>query len=799
MSKSAVLLRWSVVLVAVFLGIILSLNLSINDNALDLLPGEAVKGDLQNLQDLGLVNRVFITLSVDDATHYPSEKDAISSLQKSAESLGDFLSASDQFSQVMARLPQGYELSLFKNLQSYFPVLFDEEDISEIARLTTDSGLSRAMATNFTLLNSPAGIGMKRQIQQDPLGLTTLLLSKLSHLRTEFSMRLEDGFFMSRDGRSCLVIAESRLSLTDSEGAEAIQLLLDEAYAKVFQPGIEAKVIGSLPHTLANSRSIQHDLRFLLPAATILLTLLLGVTLRNFKAVIVLSVPFMAAPLAIGITSLVFGKISALSLGFGIVLLGIAVDFSIHLYLALSREAGTHREILKKVSRPIIFAMLTTASVLSVLFFSEVPSHRQMATLAFSGVLLAVLFAWLLIPTIVSEKAAIKNNIVLKKSSGGWLFSAKLQRTGLVLWLILVVAGILTWPKLSYNGDLRVLDAPDAAVLADEAHFTATWGAKGDQAFVLSRGHTLAEVLNTNSRVYGFLQAGKFDKFQSLAPILPGPEIQQHNRLMWNKYWKSIRPEFDTRFLKAATNRGFSERAFTPFFQSLEKETGILSPEQLLDGPLQVMLSTLLRTLPQQTDAGVDNRFLALTTVAIDDTSLQELLSFAENNPSVTVIANSKWRAEVEHLLRKDIALLSLLAGSAIVLLVILQFRKLDATLAVLAPVLSALAAMSVFCWLTNGELNMMHIIMGIMVIGLSVDYGIFVVCSRYDDHVTSSAIAVSVCATSSLIGFGVLAFARHPALHSLGITVLVGIGVAWPVALIVSPAFLREQVRNVI
>lgn len=798
MSRSNVLLRWSVVLTALVLGVILSLNLSINDNALDLLPGEAVKGDLQHLQDLGLVNRVFITLSV-DPDHYPSEKKAQKSLQASAENLGDMLIASDHFSQVMARLPKGYELSLFKNLQAYFSVLFDEEDLTKIAQLTTDAELQQAMDNNFTLLNSPAGIGMKLQIQQDPLGLTRLILAKLNHLRTEFSMQLEDGFFMSGDGRNCLVLAESKLSLTDSQGAETINNLLNNAYDKALLPGVEARVIGSLPHTLANSRSIQHDLRILLPAATILLTILLGATLKNIRAVIVLGVPFMAAPLAIGITSLVFGKVSALSLGFGIVLLGIAVDFSIHLYLALSREQGTQSEILKKVGRPVFFAMLTTASVLSVLFFSEVPSHRQMATLAFSGVLLAVLFAWLAIPTIIPKKTLLRNSATHRILSGNWLFSSKLQKTGLFLWLILLAAGALTWPQLRYNGDLRVLDAPDPAVIADEAHFTATWGAKGDQAFVISHGDTLKDALNTNSRVYRFLQAGNFENFQSLAPILPGPEVQQHNRHTWNQFWDSIRPEFDTHFLKAATNRGFSERAFTPFFQEIEKDPGLLSPEKLLNGPLQPMLATMLRTLPGLDDTEHGKRFMALTTVAINTGNLQQLISLGDNDPAVTVIANSKWRGEVERLLRKDIALLSLLAGSAIVLLVSIQFRKIDATLAVLAPVLSALAAMSVFCWLTNGELNMMHVIMGIMVIGLSVDYGIFVVCSRHDNHVTSSAIAVSICAASSLIGFGVLAFAGHPALHSLGITVLVGIGVAWPVALIVSPAFLRKNEGSVI
>jgi hypothetical protein len=110
---------------------------------------------------------------------------------------------------------------------------------------------------------------------------------------------------------------------------------------------------------------------------------------------------------------------------------------------------------------------------------------------------------------------------------------------------------------------------------------------------------------------------------------------------------------------------------------------------------------------------------------------------------------------------------------------------------AVLAPVISALAAMSIFCYLTGRELNMMHLIMGIMVIGLSVDYGIFIVCAKLADRQTSSGRAVSICAASSLIGFGVLAFAGHPALHALGVTVLVGIGVAWPTALLISPVLL--------
>jgi hypothetical protein len=159
MSKTTVLLRWSVVVTALVLGAVLSLNLSINDNALDLLPGEVVEGDLQNLQNLGLVDRVFITLTVDE-NQYPTIEDAQNALKKSAEILGDILQASNRFSQVMARLPKGYELSLFGNLQPYLSVLFDENDLAAIAGMTTDAGLQQTMNDSFALLNSPAGIGL---------------------------------------------------------------------------------------------------------------------------------------------------------------------------------------------------------------------------------------------------------------------------------------------------------------------------------------------------------------------------------------------------------------------------------------------------------------------------------------------------------------------------------------------------------------------------------------------------------------------------------------------------------------
>jgi predicted exporter len=91
----------------------------------------------------------------------------------------------------------------------------------------------------------------------------------------------------------------------------------------------------------------------------------------------------------------------------------------------------------------------------------------------------------------------------------------------------------------------------------------------------------------------------------------------------------------------------------------------------------------------------------------------------------------------------------------------------------------------------------MMHVLMGIMVIGLSVDYGVFIVNTHGGEVSKITRLSVTVCALSSLIGFGVLAFAKHPALHALGATVLYGISAALPTALWVAPILLEWNWRK--
>ncbi|PHR30228.1 MAG: hypothetical protein COA36_02260 [Desulfotalea sp.] len=786
MTTKTKIIRWSGVLAIFIVGLFTCLSLTVNDNALDLLPENAVSGDIEKLKNMGLVDRLFITLTINDA----GGKDAAlggSNLVESVERLGAALEKSDLFSFVLFRLPKGYESGFMRTIVESLPLLLDNSDYGQLERKITSEGIATGLAQSFALLNSPAGIGLKKHVQLDPLGFSLLGLEKLNYLRSELSMAIEDGFFMAKDNRSCLLIAEATKSLTDSKEAEVIRDFLEETYGKTLAPNIEARVIGSLPHTLANATTIQGDLKTLLPVATLLLVCLLGVALRSVKGFLVLAIPLMAAAPAIGLSSLIHGGLSRLALGFGIVLLGIAVDFSIHLYLGQKVVTAGGTTSFSHLKRPIFFATLTTSAVFIILLFSGVPSHRQMATLALIGLLFAVAFSWVLVPTIgrpvsrpVTRRPAGRRQKFLQ------------QRTVIMLvWAAVLGAGIYSWPQLHYNGDLRALDVPDKQVIEDERFFSKVWGEKGEQAFVLVEAENTEDLFERNYKVFNILKQDSGLHFQSLAPLLPGATMQNERRQRWQEFWRLNKDSFSERFLEAAREKGFSDRAFEPFFSWLAKEPLPLTYETYLQGSMAPLVQSLVK------ERAVSPHYYVMTTVALKGKELATLSRLETEIPGVTVIANAKWRAAVERGLRHDILFLSAAAGIVIVILAALQFKNILSVFAVLAPVFSALSAMSVFAFLTTGELNMMHLIMGIMVIGLSVDYGIFTVCACQDKQHSESGFAVSICAASSLIGFGVLAFAAHPALHALGVTVLAGIGVAWPTALFVSPVILSYKERN--
>jgi predicted exporter len=79
------------------------------------------------------------------------------------------------------------------------------------------------------------------------------------------------------------------------------------------------------------------------------------------------------------------------------------------------------------------------------------------------------------------------------------------------------------------------------------------------------------------------------------------------------------------------------------------------------------------------------------------------------------------------------------------------------------------------------------------VVVGLCVDYGIFVVYACHHQLETGTYTAVTLSAVTTLIGTGVLLFAQHPILFSIGATMVTGVLAGYVSAMFVVPALYRR------
>ena len=139
-------------------------------------------------------------------------------------------------------------------------------------------------------------------------------------------------------------------------------------------------------------------------------------------------------------------------------------------------------------------------------------------------------------------------------------------------------------------------------------------------------------------------------------------------------------------------------------------------------------------------------------------------------------------------------------ASLAVVLVVlftiILMRRPSEVLLALLPAVMSVVAVLKILTAM-NLAINIPTLISGIVVIGLSIDYGIFMVFGCKRKTLSNVYTAVSLSTLTSLIGAGVLLLTRHPALFSIGITLVVGLTVGYLTAVCSIPFLARFLLRK--
>jgi preprotein translocase subunit SecF len=271
------------------------------------------------------------------------------------------------------------------------------------------------------------------------------------------------------------------------------------------------------------------------------------------------------------------------------------------------------------------------------------------------------------------------------------------------------------------------------------------------------------------------------ERVSSLASLWPSRSRMRLNAEAWDAFWSPERIDDLRRTLsEEGEPYGYSTNAFEPFFDSL-------SEHRLPAGLPEIGITErYMRELPAEGGWQVSVFFP-------DEPELtQAVRERARGRDDVYVVSGHSLGQTISESVMSDMKKMTLMAGAAIVLLTVLFLRSPALVAGALVPVVTSTL------WLAGGvsalglKLNVANLVAFIVVMGLCVDYGIFMAHrSRRPEGEKArqgTVLAVTLSALSSLIGAGVLIFADHPALFSIGITLVIGLGSGYLSSVFVVP-----------
>lgn len=730
----------------------------------------ALTRDFEMLAQSSLANKVFITIQGADNTDRQSLIDAATTI--TSKLTPPYFIMIDPTSVNPLKAIE----FLIRNARN----LVHEDDLQSIAIKTNPDNIQANLQADFRQLTSPQGMATKRLIQLDPLGFRSVLAPRLKQLNSFSQATVSDGHLFSQDGTAILLMAQSDIPMTDADGATRLIKQFNNACA-VLPENITTDIISGHIHTVANATTIQSDLLTISIIALAALVLLFVVFFRTPQAIGVFLMPLGAMACGLGALALLNQSISAIVIGFGAVLIGISVDFAMHVYFAIARHRGSPGEATRAVAKPILYCGLTSCAAFGALFLSGIPGIRQLALFSIAGLVASLFFSLVILPLLCGGATT--------RAPQSWSIF-KLRRPGLPLiaWGCLIGLSLWFGISTSIDPDLRNIGYRPDSIQQTEERFRTLWGDMRGRAVVFAQSDSLEIALQKNDAVYSATES-QFPEIQtaSLAPLLPSVKTQTESNGLWDGLWTTETVTGTTSDLRDAGARiGFSARAFLPFEHLLKENPEHIVPDTLDQASLGLIKDMFMPESEAQA---------TLVTYLPDSQEVRAFFSpTKEAELGVHLVSNARFKAALEATMKSDIKQFITVSGSAVLLLSFLLFRNIRRSCLALMPAFTGVIAVFGVLGLTNTDLNLFHITALPLVIGLGADYGIFLVSKETQRFDLSTMTAVTASGLTTLAGFGVLTIARHPSLHSMGITVLTGIGAALLCALFVMPHLLRRE-----
>lgn len=646
----------------------------------------------------------------------------------------------------------------------------------QLTRQTTPQLADQALAWLYQPVAGPR-VG---RWADDPLNLLGQWLAERSQLSR---VRVLDGRLALQDGAQAyaILMLELQASAFDIAGPQALQPLLAQGRAAALQASPKVQVIqGGVPlFAAAAAAQAQHEVHTIGIGSLVGIVLLTLLVFRSLRPRLLVTLSMAVGLLtAITVSALVFQRLHLITLVFGASLLGVAENYGSNYFSARLGLAPEQRWQMLREQAPVMgLAMLTTVIGYALLALTPFPGLQQIAVFSAVGLLAAFVTVLLWFPLLDGGQMQPTR---FAQWLGGWRASwpqwgqQPVTAIGVALALAVLAAG--AW-RFQANDDIRQLQNAPPQLVQDQRELGRLMDLPGVAQFFIVQGadeqQLLAREEALTTRLRALQASGQLRGWQAVSDWVPSAARQAQDLAL-------LHQRFDG---EAGLTALLAQRLEQPVDSPLLAQA---PPALTLQAWLASPVSEPLRhQFLGQLGGGPACAVLLRGAESTD--ARTRLAALAAELPGVRWVDKV---ADVSSLLGRYRVRMSgviLLAYGLVWAALAWRFGR-AAWRALLPTALASVLTVALLA-LAGQPLQLFHVLPLLILLGLGVDYGIFLL-ERPAPEATRPFLSVTLAAACTLLSFGLLALSGTPALRAFGLTLLIGVTLAWAL----TPVFLPRS-----
>ncbi|MDR1112159.1 MAG: MMPL family transporter, partial [Bacteroidales bacterium] len=719
------LLLFTILIVLVALLACFAMQLKMNEDIMSIIPKNETTDKVNFVfRNMNATDKIIVKLAQVDTSDGTDPDWLTEQAERLADSLQPLL-AEQMIASLFYKTDESQMQEMLHFLQNNLPYFMNEADYQRMDSMLSRQKIAETLQANKEMLTSPVGMIYREVLLSDPLHLSQSLLKELGTFQIESQYITYNGYLFTKDEKGLMLFITPCYSSSDTYHSKLLINRLESIFAcfnttenRPEAPALQLTWFGAAAVATANADQIKKDSAYSMIIALAIIILILISYFRNFKYLILLLLPLLfGGLLSLAALYLIKGEISAIAIGTGAIILGIAIDYSLHFLIHLKIQPSV-KQTLREITPPLIVGSTTTIAAFACLIFLKSELLADFGLFASFALVGTILFTLLFLPHLAGKIKPVSGNLWNRIAD----YSFENNRYVIACIAALTVLFAFFAGNVQFEDDMNKINYMTKAQRQAFSELSQSTTLSKQLTYFAATGDNLETALQNYEKAQPDLQQLEKDKLllshQGIGRLLPSQQLQQQKIARWNSFWENRKTAIMATLNSEAAKCGFVSGAFAQF-EALLNTAFTPQPGSYFLEANRHLLSEFIINTPEKS--------VILSLLYSDPNITSQVEKSLSGNPASFCFDAKTLTHSMLDELTFDFNYLLWICCIIVLLFLFLSFGRAELTLLTFAPMAIAfiwiLGMMAIF----DIRFNIINIILTTFIFGIGDDYSIFI------------------------------------------------------------------------